>query len=84
MFLHPKVDIFVPDIGCKAGNLNVQPSNLLLRTLKLEGPVNSEASGWCRPWFPSNILAGITEEVEIGEEGIFNHLIPVERLSRWH
>src|SRR5271168_2063806 len=83
-FLCVKADVFVTDIGCKARNFNVQPSYLFFCTFELEGLVNCKASSRCHPGFPLNILMGIAEEIEIGEEGILDNLIPVEYLWGWY
>jgi len=83
-FLFPKADVFVVDIGCEVGNFDVRPSDLFLCTFEFKGLVDCEASGRCRPRFPSNILMGIAEEIKVREEGILDDLIPVEYLSRWH
>jgi len=65
-FFSPKVDVFIADVGCKAGNFNVQPSNnLFLGMFEFKGLVNCEASSGCRPGFPSNILTGIAEEIKV-------------------
>ena len=53
-------------------------------TFELKGLVDCKVSGRCHPRFPSNVLTGITEEIEVGEECVLNDLIPVEYLSRWH
>lgn len=81
-FLHPKIGIFITDVGRKTGNFNVQPGDFFLSTLELECPVNCKASCRCRPGFHSNVLAGVTEEVKIRQEGIFDDLVPVEYLPR--
>ena len=81
-FLRPKIGVFVTDVGCKMGNFDVQLGNFFLSMFKLESPVDCKVSCRCRPGFPSNVFAGIMEEVKIQQKGVFNNLIPVEYLLR--
>ena len=83
-FLHPKIGVFVMDVGHKMGNFNVQLDNFFLGMFKLESLVDCKASCRCRLGFPSNVLAGIMEEAKIQQEGVFDILIPVEYLPRRH
>lgn len=60
----------------------VAASELLSSSEDLEVSVEGEATGRCCPWALANVLASITEEVEVGKEGVIDNLFPLEGTAR--
>ena len=82
-FLRSKELVFVVEEGMESAHFNVESLDLLFGALELIPLVNGQLRRWRCPQLQVDGLSGVAEEVEIGEEGIGDDLVPVEQLPWW-
>ena len=82
-FLCTKVKVLVSDVSSNLVDFNIQALNFLTHMKNLEMDVKCEVACRSCPGMLADILAGITEEVEVRQENIFNNILPFECSARW-
>ena len=83
VLLRTKINLFISYMSRDSPNLDIQPSEFLVGTAYLEVSVKGEATGRCSPLPLLDILTSVTEEVEVGKEGILDDFLPLKSGVRW-